>query len=173
MKGKIVVVDRARPNLLGRDILNFIVIDWSQFKRAMQVNKVNEVLNNLCEKYFDVFSPGLGTMKGVEVRLNVDKGAKPVFYKARPVPYSIKEKIELEIERLVSENIFRPVEYLEWATPIVPVKKPDGSIRICGDYKVSVNKVSKCDKYPVPKTEDLLATLNGGKRFSKLDLSQA
>ena len=64
----------------------------------MQVNNVNEVLNNLCEKYFDVFSPGLGTMKGVEVQLNVDKGAKPVFYKARPVPYSIKEKTELELE---------------------------------------------------------------------------
>ena len=173
LKHQFVVVDRARPNLLGRDILNFIVIDWSQFKRAMQVNNVNEVLNNLCEEYFEVFSPGLGTMKGVEVWLNVDKGAKPVFYKARPVPYSIKEKTELELERLVSENIFQPVEYLEWASPIVPVKKPDGSIRICGDYKVSVNKVSKCDKYPVPKTEDLLATLNGGKRFSKLDLSQA
>ena len=87
--------------------------------------------------------------------------------------HSIKEKIELELERLVSENIFQPVEYSEWASPMVPVKKPDGSIRIGGDYKVSVNKVSKCDKYPGPKTKDLLATLNGGKRFSKLDLSQA
>ena len=113
LKHQFVVADRARPNLLCHDILNFIAIDWSQFKRAMQVNNVNEVLNNLCEKYFDVFSPGLGTMKGVEVRLNVDKGAKPVFYKARPVPYSIKEKIELELERLVSENIFQPVEYSE------------------------------------------------------------
>ena len=107
LKHQFVVVDRARSNLLGRDILNFIVIDCSQFRRAMQVNNVNEVLNNLCEKYFNVFSLGLGTMKGVEVQLNVDKGAKPVFCKARPVPYSIKEKIELELERLVSENIFQ------------------------------------------------------------------
>ena len=61
----------------------------------------------------------------------------------------------------------------EWASPILPVKKSYGSIRICGDYRVSINKVAKRDKYPVPKTEDLLATLNGGKRFSKLHLSHA
>ena len=61
----------------------------------------------------------------------------------------------------------------EWASPILPVKKSYGSIRICGDYRVSINKVAKRDKYPVPKTEDLLATLNGGKRFSILHLSHA
>lgn len=42
-----------------------------------------------------------------------------------------------------------------------------------GDYKVTVNKLTQCDKYPVPRTEDLLATLNGAERFSKLDLSHA
>ena len=112
-------------------------------------------------------------MKGAKPCVNVDKGVKPIFHKSRPELYSIKEKIETELERLVSENIFQPVEYSEWASPIVPVKKSDGSIRICGDYKVSINKAAKRDKYPVPKTEDLLASLNGGKRFSKLDLSNA
>ena len=42
-----------------------------------------------------------------------------------------------------------------------------------GDYKVTVNKLTQCDKYPVPRTEDLLATLNGAVRFSKLDLNHA
>lgn len=51
----------------------------------------------------------------------------------------------------------------------MPVKTSHGSIRICGDYKVLINKVAKHDKYPVPKTEDLLTTLNGRKRFLKLD----
>ncbi len=45
--------------------------------------------------------------------------------------------------------------------------------RICGDYKCTVNQVSKLDNYPIPKTEDLLATLGGGKKFTKLDMSQA
>ena len=75
------------------------------FKSATGYN-VNVVLNNLCQKYSDVFSPRLGTMKGVKARINVDEGVKLIFHKARPVPHSIKEKIETELERLVSENIF-------------------------------------------------------------------
>ena len=56
---------------------------------------------------------------------------------------------------------------------IVPVVKQDRSVRICGDYKGTVNQVSKLDNYPIPKTEDLLATLGGGNKFTKLDMSQA
>ena len=93
--------------------------------------------------------------------------------KARPVPYALKAKVELELDRLQSEGILSPVEFSEWAAPIVPVVKQDGTVRICGDYKCTVNQVSKLDNYPIPKTEDLLATLGGGNRFTKLDMSQA
>ena len=93
--------------------------------------------------------------------------------KARPVPYALKAKVEKELDRLLSEGIISPVEFTEWATPIVPVVKQDGSVRICGDYKCTVNQVSKLDNYPIPKTEDLLATLGGGNIFTKLDMSQA
>ena len=84
-----------------------------------------------------------------------------------------KDKIELELERFVSKKIFQPIKYSEWISPLLPVAKTDWSIGICGDYKVSVNNVVKCFKYPVSKTKDLRATLNRGKRLSKLDLSYA
>ena len=48
----------------------------------------------------------------------------------------------------------------------MPIVKPDGSIRICGDYKTTVNQVSKLDSYPIPKVEDFLATLGGGEKFT-------
>ena len=48
------------------------------------------------------------------------------------------------------------------ANNIVPVAKPNGTVRICGDYKLTVNQVSKANNYPIPKTEDVLATLGGG-----------
>ena len=51
--------------------------------------------------------------------------------------------------------------------------KHNNPIRICGDYKTTVNQVSKLDNYPIPKVEDLLATLGGGEKFTKLDMSQA
>ena len=49
----------------------------------------------------------------------------------------------------------------------------DGPIRICGDYKVTVNKVAPCDYYPIPNTTEQLPSLAGGEQFSKVDLSQA
>ena len=48
-----------------------------------------------------------------------------------------------------------------------------GGIRICGDYKLTVNGVAKLDTYPLPRIEDLFSSLSGGKYFSKLDLAQA
>ena len=50
--------------------------------------------------------------------------------------------------------------------------KPVESIRICGDYKTTINRVFKLDNYPLPKVEDLLASLGGGDKFTKLVLSQ-
>ena len=52
--------------------------------------------------------------------------------------------------------------YSNWAAPIVAVPKPNGTVRICGDYKVTVNPVLQVDQYPVPKAEDLFASLAGG-----------
>ena len=56
---------------------------------------------------------------------------------------------------------------------IVPVVKEDDSVRISGDYKLTVNKVANVDKYRVPKTEDLLLKMDGGRIFCKSDLSNA
>ena len=65
------------------------------------------------------------------------------------------------------------IDHSEWGAPIVAVPKTDGKFRICGDYKVTVNPVLQVDQYPLPKPEDLFATLAGGKKFTTLDLSQA
>ena len=56
---------------------------------------------------------------------------------------------------------------------VVPVPKKDGKVRLCGDYKVTVSQCLDIDQYPIPKPDDLFATLPTGKFFSKLDLSQA
>ena len=51
--------------------------------------------------------------------------------------------------------------------------KPDGSIRICGDYKLTANKAAKTESYPLPKVEDIFSSLSGGKLFTTLDLAHA
>ena len=85
----------------------------------------------------------------------------------------MREKVENEIKKLVDEGILEPIENSDWSTPIVPVLKSDGRIRICGDYKVSINPYLEIDKYPIPRISDLLTKIVGGTLFTKLDLSQA
>ncbi|GFX44477.1 transposon Tf2-9 polyprotein [Trichonephila clavipes] len=103
---------------------------------------------------------------------------KPVFFKPRPVPFALKERIETELNRLVAEDIIEPVTYSDWATPIVPAIKQNGNLRICGDYKVTINLGLKIEQYPLPRIEDIFAELSGLKStttkfFTKIDLSEA
>ena len=98
----------------------------------------------------------------------MDPNTPPRFHRARSVPYAMRDKVEKELKRLQEEGTIEPVEFSEWATPIVPVLKLDGSVRICGDFRVTVNPVSKLDKYPIPKAKDLFAKLSrGGSRKLK------
>ena len=55
----------------------------------------------------------------------------------------------------------------------MPVLKPDGSVRICGEYKFSFSQAAVVDQDPIPKVEDVLAEMSGGKRCSKFDLTSA
>eukprot|EP00118_Oscarella_pearsei_P024180 m.300985 g.300985 ORF g.300985 m.300985 type:complete len:663 (+) comp40804_c0_seq14:1019-3007(+) len=73
----------------------------------------------------------------------------------------------------MSRGVIEAVNHSEWAAPLVPVPKSDGSVRLCGDYKVTVNPSLNVDAHPLPNPEDLFATLAGGVMFSKLDLANA
>ena len=144
-------------------------LDWHAI-HCLEANAVHELL----EKYQAVFKPGLGTLKGVEAKLQVDPEARPHFCTASSVPYVMRTLVEKGLDRLCAEGIIEPVSFAEWAAPIVPVLKSDKTtVRTCGDFKLMVNQVSKLDRYPNPKIEDLFSQLAGGKSFMKLDLSQA
>jgi hypothetical protein len=106
--------------------------------------------------------------------IEIDPDMRSKFYKARMVPYNLRELVDDEIKRLKAEGIISPVAYTEWAAPIVPVLKSDKkSVRICGDFKQTCNRAAKRDSYPIPRVEDILAQLGKGKFSSKLDLSRA
>ena len=130
-----------------------------------------------CSPYYKntaVFKDGLGTLKGFEAKISIDPNVKPRFSRTRSVPYALRDKVEAGLQRLVREGTLEPVQFADWASPIVVVLKADKqNVRICGDFKQTLNPVSKLDTYPIPKVEDYFAKLAGGKTFTKLDLSQA
>ena len=106
-------------------------------------------------------------------KLHVNPHAKPRFFRPRSVPYALRSRVERALESLESEGIIERVDFSEWAAPIVPVVKRDGTIRICGDYKLTVNQAACVDAYPLPRVDDLFASLAGGTSFTKLDLAHA
>ena len=109
----------------------------------------------------------------IQASIYLKPGTVPRFWKHRPVPYALREAVEEELHRLEREGVLEKLDTSEWGTPVVCVRKKDVSIRLCGDYKVTVNQCMHIDQYPLPRPEDLFNQLSGGSKFSILDLSHA
>ena len=165
----LLVVKGNGPSLLGVDWLEKLRLDW---KLINQVQNQTE-LQRLLEKHQAVFEGCLGCIKGVKAKFYLKPHTQPKFCRARTVPFALRGKVEAKLQRLQDAGVIEQVQHFEWATPIVPVVKQNGEIRICGDYKVTLNNTIRVDSYPLPRVDDLLGSLAGGQKFSKLDLAHA
>ena len=167
------VVPHNGPPLFGRDWLSVLTLDWVNINiKALRVASRADTtadkplnLEQLLDKHKSVFAEGVGKLRDFKAHLTLEDGVQPKFLKARNVPYSVRPKIEKELDRLQAEGVVEPIPHNYWATPIVPVNKKNGNIRICGDYRVTVNPVLTVDQYPMPKIDDIFANLFGVKFF--------
>ena len=169
------VVEGDAPPLFGREWLRKVKPNWKMIKSVQSARKPKEgaTLASVMDKHSAVFQDGLGTLKGFEVALTLKPEHQPKFFQPRTVPYALREKVEEELVRLEDSGVLSATQFSEWATPIVPIVKKNGKVRICGDFKVTVNPALCAEHYPIPRIEDLFASLAGGQRFSKLDLANA
>ena len=119
-----------------------------------------------------LFSKELGTVKGFCHKVKVRASVQPVASKLRQLPLVIREQFSAEIQKLEAQGIIERVDSSEWVSPIVVARKKDGSIRMCVDLR-EPNKAVVVDSFPLPQTEELLNSLAGAQRFSKLDLASA
>ena len=161
---------------MGREWLKEIQLDWHKLNIASTDSVTQTItveVDQLLLKYNKVFTEGLGVMNNFEATLQLKEGARPKFCRARSVPFVLNETIEKELDRLEAKDILEKVTHSEWAAPVVPVPKTEGQIRLCGDYKVTINPVLEVDQYPLPKPDNIFATLATGKYFSKIDLTHA
>lgn len=174
---KLYVVPGDRPALLGRDWLAKIKLDWNEIGlKLAQVNTVTQtkdIVTRYKAKYPKLFENTLGKMEGYKANIRMKPNTVPKFCKAAAVPYALKEELSAEIDRKVALGILQKIDFAEWASRIVVVRKTDNTIRMCGDFKPTVNPNIEIDQYPLPTQEDLFTKLAGGVKFSVLDLSHA
>lgn len=128
--------------------------------------------DSIIRTFPSVFKDRLGCYEYKKFELFLKEHTVLVFCKPRVLPFSLKEKASKEIKRLIREDILTPIEASKWATPIVPVIKSDGTIRLCGDYKITLNKYLDINRYLKPRFNDLISVFQKAKLFSTLDLCQ-
>ena len=165
----LVVVKEDGPSLIGRNWLVKIRLDW---ENVFSINGEQHI-HDLLHQHNSVFNDELGTVKDLKVKLYIKENSTPKFFKACTLPLTLRDKVSNELDKLQASGIIVPVKFSSWAAPVVPVVKRDGNVRLCGDYKLTVNSVAKTEIYPLPRIEELFAAVSGGKIFSKLDLSHA
>ncbi|XP_055838569.1 uncharacterized protein K02A2.6-like [Episyrphus balteatus] len=168
------IVKEPYSTLLGRE--------WVQALNILQINALNIFTENkdivnlkkqIFENHSEVFQSKIGTIPNVKGMLKLREGSSPIFVKPRQVPYAIRPLIEDEITRLENDGIIEKVEHSDWGTPVVPVIKADKSIRLCADFKVTLNKLIVNDKYPIPKIEELYQKLKYGEYYCTFDIYKA
>ena len=124
------------------------------------------LLNTLLS-FPDVFSNSLGH---TSVALhNIDTGnSPPIRQYPRRLPYHHRAEVDKQVNDMLSQGAIQP-STSPWSSPIVLVKKKDGSYRFCIDYR-KLNSITKIDAHPLPRVDDLLEALNGNTIYSTLDL---
>ena len=163
----LIVVDvNHQVPLFGRDWMVSFGLDLPTiFKQTLQVCHAissNTVIESFVSEFRDVFKEELGILQGIEATIELNPTAVPRFCKNRPVPFALKEKVETLLKAQVAQGELRPVDRSDWATPIVVVPKSDRGIRICGDFKVTINPVICPQVFPLPTPEEMFSALANG-----------
>lgn len=170
---KLYIIKNGSRPLLGRSWIRRFNINELYVNNISQNDSEfrEEFITELKKNYPSVFTNKLGKCKK-EIRLQLND-KEPVYMRARPVPLALRAAVEGELQRLQREGAIYPVEHSDYGTPIVPVPKASGEIRICGDYKMTINPKLKMDHYPLPRIDELFAALSGGEEYTKIDLTTA
>ena len=142
--------------------------------QSLQVADPGNEIKEFQRKYPQVFRKNSsGVIKGFEADVVLKEGATPIFHKPYGVPYALVDSVSQELKSLVEKGVLEPVKHSKWASPLVVVRKKDKGIRLCVDYKATVNRFTETEHYPLPKLNDILASLSDCTWFTVLDLSNA
>ena len=151
------------PSYIAKESVNDVQISENLNLESKQQVK------QLVGEFPDVFTDVPGTTDLVEHEIIVTS-AQPVRSKQYPVPYSLKQDIKSELDNMLKLDIIEPTNS-PYASPVVMVRKPDGTYRFCCDFR-KLNSVTVFDAEPIGNPDEIFAKMAKGKFFTKIDLSK-
>lgn len=155
---KFYVIEHGQRNLLGDNTAKQLKV----LKVGFNIGSLQE-----CE---EVAFPKI---KGVLVEIPIDKQVQPVQQAYRRAPISLEERIFEKLQYLLEKDIIEKVDGPSpWVSPLVPVLKESGEIRLCVDMR-QANQAVLRENHPFPLIEELLGRVNGAVKFSKVDVKDA
>ncbi|XP_062704639.1 uncharacterized protein K02A2.6-like [Aedes albopictus] len=140
-------------------------VPFSSFCKLVGSSQPSQQVLEMKEKFPEVFTNRMGLCTKTQVHLTL----KP----KRPVSYNMEAVVEDELKRLEDSGIITPITYADWAAPIVVVRKPDRTVRICADFSTGLNSALESNNYPLPLPEDIFNRMAHCTMFSHIDLSDA
>ncbi|UYV80200.1 K02A2.6-like, partial [Cordylochernes scorpioides] len=167
-KLRALVVKGEKRALMGREWINRLKLGCFAVKHMPVEITIEEILKENQALFVETTEP----IKGFTFSVNMCD-VNPIFHKARPVPFAIRPAVTEALDKMVAKGYLCEVASSKWATPVVVVPKKNKEIRICCEFKVTLNKYLDTAAYPLPTQQDLFSTLAKGKYFSKLDLRNA
>ncbi|XP_018333760.2 uncharacterized protein K02A2.6-like [Agrilus planipennis] len=181
------LADGIVDSLLGREwIVAFAnKINFSTFfGNAASVHAVNPVsprpslqqqaqLDSILTQFESSFDDKPGKLIGPPVKLHFKPGYKPVFSRARDVPYALRDAYAREIDAKLNSDVYKRVEYSEWASMTHVVAKKNRKLRITENYKPTLNPQLIVDEHPIPRMECIFNKMRGAKWFCHLDITDA
>ncbi|KAJ8027088.1 hypothetical protein HOLleu_32126 [Holothuria leucospilota] len=171
IKVKVINEDTSESDFANVDLVSLEQVE--SVDDVMMSSERNQGENLECSKvlrrYSDIFTdlPGYTTLVQHKINLTTDD---PIRSRAYPIPLATQDIVKREIDAMLKLNVIEKSES-PYASPIVLVEKPDGSIRFCVDFR-KLNNVTVFDPEPNPNPEDLMTKLGTAKFYSRLDLTK-
>ncbi|XP_065321606.1 GATA zinc finger domain-containing protein 4-like [Gordionus sp. m RMFG-2023] len=127
----------------------------SKYLQAVDIESRKNALLGRCESKL-----ANGPINKASVKLHLKRDAQPKIIPPRRIPYSKIDLVSNELKKWIHDKIIEPVNDVRWASPITAFYKDNGSIRLCADFKDTLNPALEDFRYPLPRINDLIAKLH-------------
>ena len=160
------VVGGMKGNILGNDT----VVKMGIKKFINQLETKDDLVDKLKKQYPSVFSGKIGKLKDRMIKLHINENVKPIRQRNRPVSFHLREGISKTIQLMMDNDIIEKVDGpTPWVSPIVPIVKENGEVRVCTDAKL-LNTALEREVHNSPTVDEVAIELNEAKVISKFDL---